>query len=157
MSKTRKNLSFVAVLLVMLMLVWPMAVSAAQGNTFYKFYFDEKGVDKPCDEFATKRDDEQNWYLSIYRTNPYTGASSTMSSTNVFLARMNKYGDHVSGTNHNFVSAEHTISNYPAAGTSFRFPYVYLVDTEMTLFLGGRKTVGSTSTTPLVVCGKYCP
>ncbi len=155
MSKTRKSLSLVAILLVMLMLVWP-TVASAKGNTFYKFTFTEKGDDQPCEVYSSKNDNVQKWYLSIYRTNPDTGVSSTMSSTNIFLARMNKLGN-VSGTNHHFVSNEHRISNYPASGTSFCFPYVYLVDTEMTLYLGGRKTDDSTSTTPLIVCGKYCP
>lgn len=152
MSKSGKKLSFIAVLLVVFMLTLPV-VASAKGNTFYDFYFSEKGVDKPCSEFSSKNDNEQNWYLTVYQTNPKTGVRSTMSSNNIFLARMNKVG-HVSGTNHHFVSNEHRISNYISG---YPFPYVYFVDTEMTLYLGGRKTEDSTSTTPLIVCGYYCP
>lgn len=153
MSTTRKRLSLVTLLLVMLMLTWPM-VASAKGNTYYEFYFAEKGVDKPCSVYSSKNDNEQRWYLTVYEANPHTNVPSTMSSTNVFLARMNKTGAVVPGTDHHFVSGEHTISNYIKG---YPFPYVYLVNTEMTLFLGGRKTNGSTSTTPLIVSGVYCP
>ena len=117
------------------------------------FYFAEKGVDKPCTVYSSKNDNEQLWYLTIYKANPNTGVGSTLSSTNIFLARMNKVGN-VSGANHHFVSDEHRISNYIVG---YPFQYTYLVDTEMTLYLGGRKTSGSTSTTPLIVSGVYCP
>ena len=119
----------------------------------YAFYFAEKGVDKPCTVYSSKNDNEQLWYLTIYKANPNTGVGSTLSSTNIFLARMNKVGN-VSGANHHFVSDEHRISNYIVG---YPFQYTYLVDTEMTLYLGGRKTSGSTSTTPLIVSGVYCP
>jgi lipoprotein len=152
MSNVKRNLAILAVLVVMLTLACPVAVSA-KGNTFYSFYFAEKGVDKPCTVYSSKNDNEQQWYLTIYKANPNTGVGSTLSSTNIFLARMNKVGN-VSGANHHFVSDEHRISNYIVG---YPFQYTYLVDTEMTLYLGGRKTSGSTSTTPLIVSGVYCP
>lgn len=46
MSNVKRNLAILAVLVVMLTLACPVAVSA-KGNTFYSFYFAEKELTSP--------------------------------------------------------------------------------------------------------------
>lgn len=123
-----------------------------EGNTPYKFVFADDVTTDLSEHMAHKRDDEQNWYISIHSYNETFGRYNTVSATNIFGARLNKVGN-ISGTTHNNIGGYRLHTQYK----TYQWGYLYPATRDMTFFIGAKKDDTSSSNATLYVSGKYCP
>lgn len=141
-----KNLKVFLATVCLLMTVAVQPAFAA--NTAYTFAFDSINDIQTNPWSGTKDDNDQYWYMSIDTYNPYYSCYNTLSSANIFGAKIHR----LNGTDNvgRYTTFSNYVSGYPIA-------YQSQVSANETMYLKGQKDDASTSSETLYVSGRFCP
>lgn len=140
----KRKALFTTILALALAVATLLPIGASAVDHPYNFTFNSVNGTQYT-ENHTKSDTEQHWYVS---THNYAG--NTLSSTNVLGVRMhdkNSIG---------YISNYHTFSRHTG---NVRLDYTTYVsnDNGNYFYMGAKKDNSSTSSTPLVISGNFCP
>ncbi len=118
----------------------PVTALAESPDYFFTFNYSDAGEHR---EPSHKKDDtEQCWVIQLYQT-----GSSNMSSSNVFMPKMNREGA-------NNVDIWHTFSNYVKP---YRIDYLTVVSELDKMYLSMKRDDRSSGADKLYVTGAYNP
>lgn len=118
----------------------PVTAMAASPDYFFTFNYSDAGEHR--EPSHPKGDTEQCWVIQLYQT-----GSSNMSSSNVFMPKMNREGA-------NNVDIWHTFSNYVPP---YRINYQTVVSEVDQMYLSMKRDDKGSTATRLYVTGAYNP